>query len=181
MIAAIDQDHESASDAALAALAAAEEILEDRAKYIVVGQLLESKEHGRLDPSSREAIKVALGFYSTEGDAASAAESLWASGATGDKFRCWVLPMFYGTPADLHGKRKEAYAKAEENLKDKLQERVRASIRKRQEEMEERARGGKGSCEVCGHQPYDHSSAGQGKGKCLLSTCECPKWKERKK
>jgi hypothetical protein len=181
MIEAIDQDHASAEDAALAALAAAEAVLEERAKFVVVGQLVGTKERDEIPPSDPEAIKVALAFYSTEGDAQKAAESLWYSTASGDRFRNWVLPMFYGTPADLHAKQKAKYAEAAAKAKEKASERMKESIRKRQEEMEERARGGKGSCENCSHQPYDHGTSGNGRGKCMLSTCECEKWKEKTK
>jgi hypothetical protein len=181
MIEAIDQDHASAEDAALAALAAAEAVLEERAKFIVVGQLCGTKERNEIPPSDPESIKVALAFYSTEGDALKAAESLWTSTATGDRFRNWVLPMFYGTPADLHAKQKEKYAAEEAKAKEKKSERMKESIRKRQEAMEERARGGKGSCEHCSHQPYDHSSSGNGRGRCLINECECEKWKEKTK
>lgn len=181
MVAAIDQDHASAEDAALAALAAAEEVLEERAKFVVVGQLCGNKERDEIPPSDPEAIKVALAFYSTEGDARKAAESLWYSTASGDRFRNWVLPMFYGTPADLHAKQKEKYAAAEAKAKEKARERMQESIRKRQEAMEERARGGKGSCENCRHQPYDHLRDGSSRGRCALTDCSCEKWKEKTK
>lgn len=181
MIDALEGEYETVEEAALAALAAAEEIFEDRAKFVVVGQLHHTKERQDIPPSDPEAIKVSLGWYSTEGDARSAAESLWQNSGTGDVFRTWVLPTFHGTPAELHAKQKEKYAEAAKKAKEKASERMKESIRKRQEEMEERARGGKGSCEVCSHQPYDHSYAGQGRGKCMLSTCDCPQWKEKKK
>jgi hypothetical protein len=181
MVEAIDQDHASAEDAALAALAAAEEVLEERAKFVVVGQLSGTKERPEIPPSDPEAVKVALAYFSTEGDALKAAESLWTSTASGDQYRVWVLPMFYGTPADLHAKAKEKYAAIEAKAAAKASEKMQQGIRKRREYMEERARGGKGSCAVCTHQPYDHSSVGVGKGKCHVPDCNCPKWEEKTK
>jgi hypothetical protein len=181
MVDAIDQDHASAEDAALAALAAAEEVLEERAKFVVVGQLAGTKERGEIPPSDPEAIKVALAYFSTEGDALKAAESLWFSTASGDSYRCWVLPMFYGSPAELHAKAKEKYAAIEAKAADKAKAKMLADIEKRHEAMEERARGGRGSCAVCTHQPYDHSSVGNGKGRCYVPDCECPKWEEKTK
>lgn len=181
MVEAIDQDHASAEDAAVAALAVAEELLEERAKYLVVGQLSGTKDRPEIPPSDPEAVKVALGYYSTEGDALSAAESLWHSTASGDTYRVWVLPMFYGTPADLHKKAKDKYAEAAAKSKDKAKAKMQADIEKRHAAMEVRAQGGKGSCSVCTHQPYDHTSAGNGKGRCFVPDCTCQKWIEKTK
>ena len=181
MVDAIDQDHGSAEDAALAALAAAEEVLEERARFIVVGQLCGTKETPHIAPSDPQAVKVALGYYSTEGDAHTAAGSLWYATSTGDRFHVWTLPMFYGTPADLHSTQKAKYAAIEAKAKEKSDEKMATDIVKRREAMEERARGGKGSCVICTHQPYDHVSEGNGKGKCVVPDCPCTKWTERTK
>ncbi len=181
MIEAIDQDHASVEDAALAALEAAEIVLEDRAKFIVAGQLVRSQEKGPLAPSDPDSIKVALGYYSTEGDALRAATSLWHNSSTGDTFATWVLPMFYGTPAEMHAKQKAKYAEAASKAKEKAKEKVKASIIKRREEAEERAKGGKGSCETCKHLSFDHNTSSNGNGQCAIKDCNCPEWKERLK
>lgn len=183
MIAAIDNDeHESAEDAAKAALAAAEEIFEDRAKFVVVGQLRATKERLSIPPADGEAIKVSLGWYSTEGDAISAAGSLWSNTATGDNFRCWVLPVFHGTPAAFHDTQKAKYAEAEAKRAEKAKEKFLESIVKHREAMEERARSGKGSCKTCGHMSGDHAMTSEGnKGRGVCRMCECPKWEERTK
>lgn len=184
MIEALEGDYETVEQAALAALAAAEEIFEDRARFVVVGQLRDKPGRADMPPDDPEAIKVSLGWYSTEGDAIKASESLWHNSGTGDTFRTWVLPVFHGTPADLHAKQKEKYQKQEEARKAKTQEKIRADIEKRQLANEERARGGKGSCENCSHQPYDHSmtsEGGRGRGKCWIEDCSCTKWKEKTK
>lgn len=184
MIEALEGEYETVEQAALAALATAEEIFEDRAKFVVVGQLKDKNGRSNIPPTDPEAIKLSLGWYSTEGDATSAAGSLWHSSASGDTFRTWVLPVFHGTPADLHAKQKEKYQKENEARKQKASDKIKADIEKRRLEMEERARGGKGSCEHCGHQPYDHSmtsEGGRGRGKCWLTDCSCTKWKEKTK
>lgn len=137
--AALEQQHDSAEAAALAALQVMEEIFEKRAKFVVVGQLTHTKTEGYLKDTSPEAVKVSLGWYSTEGEALKAAESLWTSTASGDTYRCWVLPVHHGTPASLHAKRKAEIAEQAEKAKDKATERLRADIEKRQREEAERA------------------------------------------
>lgn len=138
MVEAIDQDYDSFEDAAKAALATAEEIFEKRAKFVVVGQLSGSKERLSIPASDPEAIRISLGWYSTEGDARKAAESLWHSTASGDTFRTWVLPVCHDTPAALHGKRKQHYLDLQAKADAARQERLKESIRKRQEEAEQR-------------------------------------------
>lgn len=185
MIAAIDNpDHETAEDAAKAALAAAEEIFEKRAQFVVVGQLRASKDRLSIPPEDPEAIKVSLGWYSTEGDALNAAGSLVSNTATGDAFRCWVLPVFHGTAAAFHDKQKQKYADAEAKRAEKQREKFQESIVKHREAMEERARGGKGSCETCGHLSGDHSMTSEGnkgRGACRMCDCPCKRWEERRK
>lgn len=181
MSSVLDAEHASLEDAAKAALAAAEEIFEKRAQFVVVGQLSGTKEREKIPPSDREAIKVSLGWYSTEGDALKAAESLWFNSGSGDRYRCWVLPTFHGTPAELHEKAKERYAAAEEKRKQAATEKLKASIEKRMKDAEIRNNGGKGSCINCGHQPYDHRPDGSSRGKCALTECDCIKWSEKTK
>lgn len=181
MIETLEGDYESVEEAAEAVLAAAEAIFRDRAKYVVVGQLCASQERVQIPPDDPEAIKVSLGWYSTEGEALGAATSLWHSSSSGDSFNTWVLPVFHGTPTELHARQKEKYEAAELARKEKARERVHESIRKHQAAMEERAKGGSGSCENCSHQPYDHRPAGTGRGKCAVAGCVCERWKERTK
>lgn len=181
MIAALDADYETVKDAALAALGAAEAIFEERAQFVVVGQLQSTRSRTSIPASDPEAIKLSLGWYSTEGDAIKAAESLWHNAGSGDEFRTWVLPVHHGTPADLHANRKKAIQEATLKRKEKAGEKLDDDIRKRHEVLEERARGGKGSCETCSHQPYDHSTTGNGRGRCYVNGCTCPQWKEKTK
>ena len=136
----LEGDHETVGDAATAALAAMETVFEQRAKFVVVGQLKHSREHGPLDPTDTRAAKVSLGWYSTEGDARSAAESLWTSTSTGDEWRCWVLPVHHGTPASLHAERKPEIVAAAAAASEKVRTNIRESIRKRQQEAAERAK-----------------------------------------
>lgn len=94
------------------ALEAATEILVSRAKFTVVGQLHTTPHKGWESKEEAEAAKGCLGFYSTEGDATKAAESLFYSAASQEQWRTWVLPMSHISPADFHSLRKEAREKA---------------------------------------------------------------------
>ncbi|MGL5825586.1 MAG: hypothetical protein ACRCYU_12365 [Nocardioides sp.] len=134
---ALEAGHETAEDAAAAAIAAAEEIFEARAKFVVVGQLAHSREDGDLAHDDPRAIKVSLGWYSTEADARSAAKSLWTSTQSGDRFRNWVLPVHHGTPAELHAERKAAHQAAEQKLRDKAADEFRKSVQKYAQERQE--------------------------------------------
>lgn len=181
MIDAIDQDHESAEAAALAALAVAEELLEERAKFVIIGKLASTKEKPFMSRNDPESTIVALGYYSTPGDAQSAAESLWHNTGSGDVYRTAVVPMFYGTPADLHKKKKEQYEKEEAGRAEAQLAKFRKSIEDQKQYMLDRAKGGSGSCETCRHQPFDHTIKGVSRGECRVPRCECEKWIESKR
>jgi len=170
----------SIEEFARAALDAAEEIFRRRAQFVVVGQLSGSKERRRIDPSDPEAIKLSLGWYSTEGDARSAAESLYTSTQSGDTFRTWVLNVHHGTPAELHAERKAKYVALEQKQADARRERLKASIEKFALAAEIRAAGGRGSCDTCAHQAYDHGFDGSSRGGCKLTGCSCERWKEKR-
>lgn len=180
MASMLEEDHETVEDAARAALAVAEEIFEKRALFNVVGQLCASKERLDIDPAEPEAIKVSLGWFSTESDAIKAAESLWQNGSSGDRYRVWVLPMFHGTPAELHAQQKEKYAAAEEQREAKKIAAFHKSIADHMAAMKERARGGRGSCKNCGHEPYEHTMD-RPREECRLTDCTCTKWIEETK
>ena len=180
MIAVLNEDHETVEQAAQACLDLALEILEERSKFAVVGQLSDTKERGDIDPSDPEAIKLMLGLYSTEGDARTAAASLWHSSASGDTYRCWVLNVHHGTAADLHAAQRAKYVELEAKQKEKEKERVQAQIQKRMDEAEARNGGGKGACQ-CGHIKAEHRMDGSSTGACFLPDCSCPKWSEKNK
>lgn len=135
----LDQDHESVEDAARACLAVMEDIFRARAKFVVVGQLCGNRERTEVPPSDPEAIKVSLGWYSTEGEARDAGEKLWGSTVSGDRFRWWVLNVHHGTPADLHAKRKAQYVALEEKQAEAKRDRLAESIRLWQEKTDARA------------------------------------------
>lgn len=176
----LDQEHDSVEAAALAALGAAEDILESRTQFAVVGQLTDSKTRKAIPPEDPEAIKLVLGLYSTEGDARTAAESLWHNTSTGDTFRCWVLNVHHLTAAGFHAKQKAKYVALEEKQKDARRERNAAHVIKRQEENQIRSNGGKGACD-CTHIKAEHRMDGSSTGQCFLPTCDCVKFKERTK
>ena len=122
LAAMLNQDYATAEDAALAALKAMEEIFASRAKFTVVGKLKSTLEDGELDPRDERAVVASLGWFSTEGDAKTAADGMWRSTSTGEAFYTAVIPIYHGTAADFHKVRK------------KLQEQRRADMEKRQRE-----------------------------------------------
>lgn len=130
VVAAIDQDHESVDHAARACLAAMEEVFASRAKYTVVAQLARTIEDGNIDPSDPKAIKVALGWFSTEGDARSAAESLSMAHSTNEEYRAWVLGVFHGTAAGLLAERKATLQAEQEKRKEADKARFQKQIDK---------------------------------------------------
>lgn len=136
----LDAEHETIDEAVEAVLDLVSALVSERAAFVVVGQLASNRERGSVPPSDPEAIKVALGFYSTEGDARSAAESLWTSTASGDTFRTWWLPLFHGSPAEFHKSQKEKYVAAEAKSQAAQSERIKKQIEKHRAEAEERAR-----------------------------------------
>lgn len=180
MAEAIDQEHDSLEAAALAALGAAEELLEARTQFAVVGQLTDSKTRKDIPPEDPESIKLVLGLYSTEGDARTAAESLWHNTSTGDTFRCWVLNVHHGTAASYHATQKAKYVAMEQKQTEDRKKRNAASVVKRQEEQAIRSAGGKGAC-ICEHIKAEHRMDGSSTGACFLPTCECLKFQERTK
>jgi hypothetical protein len=106
----------------------------------VVGQLASSKEDGLILPTDPKAIRISLGWYSTEGEAKSAADSLWSSLASGEQFRVWVLPVHHGTPADFHKLRKTHYEQIEQKTRDKKIQDMKDWIEARKKRNEELAR-----------------------------------------
>lgn len=139
VIEALEGDYDTVEAAAKAVASTVEELLEKRAKFTVVGQLAIDENGNTVDPASPEAIKVSLGWYSTEGDARSAAESLVHNSASKQTFRVWVIDVFHGTAAALHGKQKAALELKQEERKEDQLARVRASRERMAHEANERA------------------------------------------
>lgn len=136
----LDREHESAEAAALACLDAMETIFEQRAKFTVVGQLARTTARGRIDPGDPEAIKVALGWFSTEGDARTAAETLSIATATHEEYRVWILPVHHGTASSLLGERKAQLVAQQARAEEARKARFQASIKKYQEKREAEVR-----------------------------------------
>lgn len=135
MAALLEGDFDSAEAAAAAALALAESMWQARSKYTVVGQLARTMA-GTLDPSEPEAVKVALGWYSTEGDARAAAESLTISTATKEEWRAWVLNVAHCSPAELMVERKRELQALEAKQDEARRRRVREQIDKYAQQRE---------------------------------------------
>lgn len=125
----LDGEYETAEQAAEACLKAMEEIFAARAKFVVVAQLASDRESGTIPPTDSKAIRVSLGWYSTEGDARSAAESMWQSLQTGETFRVWVLPVFHLSPAEF-GKQRKQTESVEAKMRQKRDEDLAAAYAK---------------------------------------------------
>lgn len=167
MIETLEGEHETVEDAALATLATAEAIFEDRAQFVVVGQLCGNRDRLTIPPTDPEAVRVSLGWYSTEGDARKAAESLWQSTASGDTFRTWVLPVFHGTPAEFHGKRKQHYVALQEKAAMAQAQRFKDSIRKIEERNAQRLQEIRDMEQAAGGQNWPCPSNRVKTGECL--------------
>lgn len=116
----LDQEWDSAEEAADALLTEALSILEERGKFTVVGQLYYSPKDGHwLDKDDARAAKVCLGLYSTQGDADKAAYSLTYTAGTGEQWLTWVLPVEHATPAAITKKRSDMHKQRELDEKKK--------------------------------------------------------------
>ena len=112
----LDQDYETVEEAASAALLAAWEIYETKAKFAVAGQVRYSR--GWLDADDERASKVILGPFGTLKQAQAAGESLAYSSRTGEESKWWAVPMWHGTPAAWYEQRKQDRMKHELYLGD---------------------------------------------------------------
>lgn len=102
----LDQDYDTVEEAAQAALDCALELIAERGKFTVVGQLRLAGPGEHVEPSDPRAEKIALGYYATEKQATEDALKLAYSTQTGEEYRAWVLPVWHGTPASYYTDRK---------------------------------------------------------------------------
>jgi hypothetical protein len=135
----LDGDYETVGEAARACLALMEQIMQDRAKFVVVGQLRRSPEHFDIDPASPDAIKVSLGWYSTESEARVAAEQLVYNPNSQMEWRTWVLDVWHRTPSELHKSERDKLKLKQQARADKARAKLRAAIEKRNQEAQARA------------------------------------------
>lgn len=175
----LEAEHETVGDAAQAVLALLEVIFAARAKFVVVGQLSATAARPSIPPSDAEAIALCLDWFSTEGDARKAAESLWHSAVTGDVFQTRILPMHHGSPADLHGKRKAQLAAEADKRAEASAERGRALAAKRDQEAAERAVWWRLEC-LCSHERIDHRNGNRNEQQCRSFQCGCTEFIEQK-
>lgn len=133
MIETLDADHADVESAAIAALDAALDIIETRAKYAVVGQVVSTLADGPLATRHEQAVKVCLGLYETDTRAYEAAGQL-SSNAAGDGLSTWVVPLFFGTPAAWGKDRRAHYATLEAASMERRAVKIQASIAKRAEQ-----------------------------------------------
>jgi hypothetical protein len=101
----LDGEYETVEDAAKAAMAEAFEIVQERAKFTVVGQVMRVG-NKTLAPSDEDATKFALGWYATQKQATDDALRVALSTQTHEEARAWVLPIFNGTPSAFYQARK---------------------------------------------------------------------------
>ncbi len=110
----LDQNWDSAEEAADALLKEALAILEERGKWTVVGQLAYSMPlGGYVDRKDADASKVCLGMFSSKAEAERAADSLVFSPDRQETFRSWVLDVEHCTPREVYQKRKEFHRQRE--------------------------------------------------------------------
>lgn len=175
----LDDDFEDGlMGAAQAALSLTDRLLMARLKFCVVGQLKVS-DGKRLEPSDPEAIKLCLGWYSTEGEARSAAEALSTGRQSGDEWNVWVLNVLNETPATVHSIQKDKYAALEQKQADVTSERITKSIEKRAKEAEARAAALRAVCE-CGHVAINHYGFVNSWERCSAGKCRCEKFSAAK-
>ena len=92
----------SAEDFGKAALAAAFEVIQEKAKFTVVGQVKQPDKDGK-----NHGDKIALDWYATEKQATEDALKLTYSSQTHEEAFGWVLPIWHGTPANWYAGRKK--------------------------------------------------------------------------
>lgn len=133
----LEGDYGDVTEAATAALTAAWDIYEAKAKYTVVSQLRFSAQAGTIDPLSDEADKIAFGRYGTEKQAHDDAMKMAFSTQTNEEFRSWVLPVHHGTPNDYYKARKQARTEAALALKSPREQELQRRINQTKEETTE--------------------------------------------
>lgn len=104
MAALLDADHESAEEAARAALDLAWEMYEAKAKYVVIAQI-----RGALAEGTGETHldTVVLGPYSTPGKATAAGRSVAIGAPTHEECKWMLAQRFDGSPNAWYLERKE--------------------------------------------------------------------------
>jgi len=128
----LDQEWDSAEQAADALLQEALEILEARGKWTVVGQLRYSPPlGGYIDKDDADASKVCLGLFSSEAEANRAAVSLVHSASTNEAFLSWVLSVDHGSPHQLSQKRKEMHEQRAAAARAKEKEEIMRMVNER--------------------------------------------------
>lgn len=106
----VTEQIEQVEEFALAALNTALDVIEDRAKFTVVGQVKTETIPSDCDEPTHRRIKgdkVALGLYATETKAREDAIRLGYSTQTHETAKVWVLPVHHGTPTEWYKRRKE--------------------------------------------------------------------------
>lgn len=101
----------NAADMALAALEMAYAAYEDRARFVIAGQLYYRNGAGYVKDNGD---RVAFGPYDNLTPATAAGEQLAYSANGGEEFKWWLLPYHQGTPAQWFKQRKQIRAEVDE-------------------------------------------------------------------
>lgn len=95
MVSVLEGQYDTIEQAAKAVLQHATALVAERQNWLVIAQ--------------RKGEQMALAWFASEAPARAAARSLAVNNLTSDEFRCAVMPVFHGSPADYHrGQRKKA-------------------------------------------------------------------------
>ena len=121
MMALLEEEFDSAEDAALAALELAYSLYEGQAKFYAVAQVIPGS--GRYVSAQESAdSKVVLGPFATHGQAYKACMSLTAGTPTGESALAWPVEAWYDSPHAWYLKRQAVYKRAELFNGDNLRE-----------------------------------------------------------
>lgn len=103
----LEEEYDSAQEAALAVLTKAYELYEKQARFYVVGQVRPGS--GWRSPEEGREGKVVLGPFGTLKQAQNAGESLAYSSSTGEEARWWAVEAWHDTPAAWYAVRSERW------------------------------------------------------------------------
>lgn len=137
----LNEFHASDTIKAINLLKAFGEIFVDRCRFAVVGQLA-TIGNEKIEPSDPRALKVCLGWYSTQGEADKAAAGLWRDGRGGldETWRTWAIPVQHASPTEWFNSRKQDLIAQEIKAKEKRAEKARADMERRRQAADEIAR-----------------------------------------
>lgn len=130
--AVMDADYDTLDEAASAVLAAAFDLYEQKANWIVAAQVYWGP-GGYLDKADIVDNRVAVGPFGTETQARNAAMELAFSKTTGEECKAWLVPYHHGTAAAFFKQRADARKKAEAKADTSQRAKREAALQRRTE------------------------------------------------